>query len=686
MNEPAKTAARRWLFLGLAIAVAIAAGRGVPYVVDGFVPVLNRQREELGLSGHARAGDVSPGLALVVTASGPARAIAINILWLRATRLQDEGKFFELNELCRMITVLEPRLPMVWAHWAWNLAYNVSVKFPEDQPHERWRWICNGIDTLRDRGIRHNPKAYLLYRELAWIHDHKIGGNSDEAHVYYKIQLAADTERVLGAPPYRARLEAIADAPRSPRLLDRPTRDLLQRIETAGLDPLTHPLDVVNRTELPEPVAALLDQASGSPELDRLDAFLRGYYLRRTLKMEPGDVAFARGDVLDWPGLAAALARGADAAPCPATRLWSVLPPHAHKILELAAQGDPLDEPTRDRLLLALNDALARRDLYDKRAFRRTTIPIFMHGYLDAGLQALDEQQVRGLNRALLHAAFPDQLAPAGLMLRLTRCYGPIDWRLPDAHSLYWAAAGLDVLGLSVEKAANTDRIAFHALTNLYRRGRLRFQPPTDDQPAMWMGSPNFAFITPVLELYDDIVLRYKNTGQEDPTREGYLNFLRQVVVDLYVHNDLRSSAKYFKMLTERGPESGRLDDFIADRVLSDIKTPTRDHFRNIIQGYLYQSLQHAALGDNNAAAGLEKVVAALWARFERDHAKRIKLPPKREIWKAALLDAVRTFPPLQRDKLRELFPDEVKEAEAKLRDERERRDRARRDKTRAAN
>ena len=297
----------------------------------------------------------------------------------------------------------------------------------------------------------------------------------------------------------------------------------------------------------------------------------------------------------------------------------------------------------------------------------------------------LNEEQILSLNRALLHAAFPDYVAPAGLMLRLMRQYGPIDWRLPDAHSLYWSAAGLNVLGLAVEQAANTDRIAFHALTNLYRRGRLRFEPATGDRPPMWMGSPNFAFIEPVLKLHEDIAKRYMGTPQQSPTHEGYLNFLRQVVVDLYVHNDLRRAAKYFKLLTERGPEKGSIHDFIAGRILNDIKNPTRDHFRNIIQGYLYQSLLRSSLGDMDAAAGLEKIAAVLYARYGRDYAKRLKLPPLREIWKAALLDALRTFPKWQIEKLRELFPKEVKEAEKKLREERERRETERRRKTGAA-
>jgi len=673
MNAATRASLRRWLFLGAAVALAIAASL--------FVPALNYQREELGLTGYADTGEVSPGLALLVTASGPARAVAINILWLRATRLQEEGEYFELNELYRMITALEPRLPMVWAFAAWNLAYNVSVKFPADQPQERWRWITNGIETLRDRGIPYNPKAAYLYRELAWIYDHKIGQTSDEAHMYYKVQLAQQMQDVLGTPPYDERLRAIADAPRHVSDLARPVRDLMTRLETAGVSPLTRTLDVLNRVNLPDDAVAVLDRAAGTPELARLEAFLRGYYLRTKLRLEPGGAELSLGDILDWQKLAQLLVAPSQAqqpAPSPAGRVWDLLPEEIQKTMEFLAQGNAIDEPARRRVVAALNAVLARRDFYQQAAFDGVALPPVVRAYLGADRAGLDERQLVTLNRALLHITFPRIVPEAGLMLRLTRWYGPIDWRLPDAHALYWASAGRDVLGLSVEKAANTDRVIFHALASLYRRGRLRFVPATKGRPALWMGSPHFAFIPSVIEIYEETLRRYPDN--QDPIKDGYLNFLRQVTVDFFVHNDLRSSLKYFNMLKERGGERGSLENFVVKRTIDDMKTAPREHVRNMIQALLYRSLLNASLGDMDTATGFENLSRLLHTRYNAEHADRLTLPPLREIWKRALRDALRTFPTWQIDKLRELFPKEVKEAEEELRKEAERRQRERRE------
>jgi len=63
-----------------------------------------------------------------------------------------------------------------------------SVKF-KDWP-DRWRWVSRGIELLRDDGLRYNPNETLIYRELAWFFQHKMGANLDDASVYYKQQWA----------------------------------------------------------------------------------------------------------------------------------------------------------------------------------------------------------------------------------------------------------------------------------------------------------------------------------------------------------------------------------------------------------------------------------------------------------------------------------------------------------------
>lgn len=152
---------------------------------------LNRDRAQLGLTRVEPLENAPPVLAFTTVALGGFRGLISNMLWIRATELQDEDKFFEMQQLADWITKLEPHYVQVWLVQAWNMAYNISVKFKESefgQYPDRWRWVRAGIVLLRDEGLRYNPYEPLIYRELAWFFQHKMGANLDDAHNYYKMK------------------------------------------------------------------------------------------------------------------------------------------------------------------------------------------------------------------------------------------------------------------------------------------------------------------------------------------------------------------------------------------------------------------------------------------------------------------------------------------------------------------
>ena len=166
-----------------------------------------------------------PWVTLTTTSLGAFRGLAVDVLWYRANRLQEEGQYFEANQLSQWITTLQPRFPQVWSFHSWNMAYNISVA--TYTPEERWDWVSKGISLLRDKGIVYNPTAIRLYRELGWIFFHKIGRYMDEMQWYYKLQLAVKWQELLGAPPDGATTQQVIDwfrqVANSPDTIDRLT-------------------------------------------------------------------------------------------------------------------------------------------------------------------------------------------------------------------------------------------------------------------------------------------------------------------------------------------------------------------------------------------------------------------------------------------------------------------------------
>lgn len=182
---------------------------------------LNRQRADpkLGLTRVTPLENAPPVLAFTTVALGGFRGLIANALWIRANDLQEQGKYFEMVQLADWITKLEPTFVQVWLVQAWNMAYNISVKFTD--PADRWRWLQRGIELLRDQGLRYNPKEALIYRELSWFFQHKMGHMLDDAHIYYKTMWAREMNQVLagGHPNY-------------PELLNPQTEEAKQRVRT----------------------------------------------------------------------------------------------------------------------------------------------------------------------------------------------------------------------------------------------------------------------------------------------------------------------------------------------------------------------------------------------------------------------------------------------------------------------
>ncbi len=182
--------------------------------------------------------DAPPVVLFTTVVLGGFRGVIADALWLRASYLQEEGRYLELVQLADWVTKLEPRTTDVWAFHAWNLAYNVSVMMPV--PEDRWRWVRQGIELLRDKGVHYNPADPRIYHELGWLFMHKLGGDSDRLHAYYKSQWSDHVAERIGANG-RANYDRLA---LEPGLRERIRKELGMEVERMQIvDAVYGPLD-----------------------------------------------------------------------------------------------------------------------------------------------------------------------------------------------------------------------------------------------------------------------------------------------------------------------------------------------------------------------------------------------------------------------------------------------------------
>ncbi len=456
----------RWIQI-IAAVVMIASLVGAGWLM----PAINASASNYQLKYTDEAVAGAPAAVVVAQSIGVVRGIIANYLWIRADKLKEDGKFFEAYQLSRWITQLQPRYASVWQFQAWNMAYNISVATHTRE--ERWQWVNDGIQLLRNYGIRYNPSEMMLYRELAWFFLHKIAGFTDDANKYYKQQLADEWQGLLGEPPYSADGRAAA----MKRVADAPERwDRVVEMQPAAAD-------------------LLKDLYSAGFDLD--ERLLRTIESTRSLTASP---------VAIRSGMAEQFAKVTDS---------SRLSPQGLAVRQL--QPVLTNEAYKDAWPLVL--AYARK-------------------------------------RVLLDTYNMD---PA-YMLQFMGEFGPLDWRSPSAHSLYWAAVGVE-RGLSRREQnkfdrVNTDRILFHSEQSLKRGGRIYYDFVSKEISY----GPDLRFIPYYEQTY---VMMYQRAadafGLTDPVTflDGYRNFLIDSVREYYmfgeyekaqeVYDRLRTDNKFFQ-------------------------------------------------------------------------------------------------------------------------------------------
>ena len=417
--------------------------------VNGFLlPTLNRERATLGITRIEPLDNAPPMLALTTQVLGGFRGLIANALWIRASKLQEDGKYFEMVQLADWITKLEPHIVQVWLHQSWNMAFNISVKFTEYP--DRWRWVQRGIELLRDDALRYNPQQPLIYADLAWLFQFKMGQNLDDAHVYYKGAWAIEMMDVFNGP-----------RPNFEKLINPQTQQEQQRARL----------------------------------------------LRDKYKLDPGK------------------------------------------------------------------------------------------------MRTLDER------------------------------YGPLDWRLPEAHAVYWAAVGMDhAKGEDVRRL----RQAIYQSMNLsYQRGRLVLS--TNSLPRLL---PNLDIAPKVDAAFQEQLAEAAVTQAflTNNMAKAYRNFLRDVPYQFFIFNRVREGEQWLRYLRQKFPDAVPADSTLADyavaRASENVGERNQTKINGLVKAMIVRSFDALLDGNEEDANQYMQRAAELWSSYTTRTAgsQRTALVPLAEV------------------------------------------------------
>lgn len=112
---------------------------------------------------------LTPGEFVGTVALAGFRAMAVDMLWVRAIDLWREKDWYQALTVYRLISRLQPHHEEVWVTNGWNMAVNIAVnKRQMGADAEAWEWVREGLDYLKE-GISRNPKSHYLHYYYGWL-------------------------------------------------------------------------------------------------------------------------------------------------------------------------------------------------------------------------------------------------------------------------------------------------------------------------------------------------------------------------------------------------------------------------------------------------------------------------------------------------------------------------------------
>src|SRR5262249_52768766 len=140
-------------------------------------------------------------------------------------------------------------------------------------------------------------------------------------------------------------------------------------------------------------------------------------------------------------------------------------------------------------------------------------------------------------------------------MKQVDERYGPVEWRLPESHAIYWAAYGLRIAEQNPTKIKPDDLITLRRV--IYQSMQLSFQ-----RGHMIANQFAQAFeLGPNLDIIPKVSAAYEQAAQEDEKNRDHIekahkNFLKDAVYFLYVHHRLADAAQWYEYLGKKYPNS----------------------------------------------------------------------------------------------------------------------------------
>lgn len=206
-----------------------------------------------------------------------------------------------------------------------------------------------------------------------------------------------------------------------------------------------------------------------------------------------------------------------------------------------------------------------------------------------------------------------------GYMRKVDDTYGPLEWRLPESHAIYWAMLGLDN-AKTKPQLIQLRRVIYQSLHLACLRGRLLAVAGPDKEMKKFEITANPTVAPKADQAYEDMIRDDAEMRQN--IENGHKNFLRDLSWTLYTQNRISEAQKWFTKLrtryTNAVPAGITLDDYAVMRVTEYAGETSRNKTTLMIEGVVQRSFYYLAIGENDQADGYARLAEKIWQTYTK--------------------------------------------------------------------
>ncbi len=214
--------------------------------------------------------------------------------------------------------------------------------------------------------------------------------------------------------------------------------------------------------------------------------------------------------------------------------------------------------------------------------------------------------------------------------------HGPLDWRLPQAHAIYWAWSGLPHADGFEEQMMS--RMIFHSVSEAFQQGGFFYDPDEE----LFIPGPNPDLLPYAMRALEEALEEF----DDDAMRAAHMNFLNNAMIIMYTHHRIDEARNLFDLLHTHYPaeaEDRGFDQYVIELFTDRLDQLGPQGVSAMIDEWLHQSHFWLALGDTDRAAGYDRLARQTWRLYmeprlhDPDLRERTGLPPISDIRRRAL-------------------------------------------------